>query len=105
MVASLKSLVVRLYHLPHAAALERLTHLKRLDIAGLVEHASAHIRINGHIEVAHQHLAGTRCRDRDRHELKIARAREASRTVPQANFTTHSLRHKGLLSARIVSSS
>src|SRR5215813_3337889 len=73
-VSNLKLLVLRLYHLPHAATIERLTHLKWLDIAGLVEHTAAHIRINGHIEVAHQYLAGTRCGDRDSREFKVALA-------------------------------
>ena len=66
---------LRLYHLSHTAAIERLIHLKWLDIAGLVEHTSAHIGINGHIEVAHQHLAGTRYGGRDSREFKVTLAR------------------------------
>jgi hypothetical protein len=81
MVSNLKLPRLRLYHLPHAAPIERLTHLKRLDITRLVEHTSAHIRVNGHIEVAHQNLAGTRGRNRDSCEFKVTRARQANGTI------------------------
>src|SRR5713101_6874487 len=96
-VSHLQLLVLRLYDLPHAATIERLAHLKRLDITGLVEHTSAHIRVNGHIEVAHQHLAGTRCGDRNSREFEVALARQANGTVLQTNFTTYSLSHGELL--------
>src|SRR5262249_51805048 len=101
-VPNLKVLVLRLHHLPHAATIERLTHLKWLDIARLVEHPSTHIRVNGHIEVAHQHLTSARCGDRDSREFKVAFVRQANRTVLQTNFTTYGLSHGGLLPGLIA---
>jgi hypothetical protein len=102
MVPSLELLVLRLYHLPHAATIERLTYLKWLDIAGLVKHTSAHIWVNRHIEVAHKYLASTGGRDWNSREFKIARTREADGTALQPNFTAQRLRHKHFLSARLV---
>ena len=45
------------HHFTHGAALQRLANLERRDIAGPVIHAAAHIGVNAHEQVLHQHFA------------------------------------------------
>jgi hypothetical protein len=96
MVPDLKLPTLRLDDLPHTATIERLAHLKGLDIAGLLEHTPAHIWVDRHIEVAHQHLASARGGPRDSRDFEVALAREANGAALQTNFTTHSFRHENL---------
>src|SRR5437879_3914767 len=56
-VASLNSRSARLDHFTDRAAFECLADLKGGHVRLDVVHAAAHVRIDRHVEVAHQHLA------------------------------------------------
>ena len=58
-------------HLSDRAAVERLADLKRRDVGRTVRHAPAHVRIDRHPQVAHEHLAGPGLGNRGLHELEV----------------------------------
>ena len=68
-------------------ALQHRTDLERRYIAGPIIHAAAHIGINRHETVAHQHFAGAGAADIDRGEFEIRRVGGAGGAGFEADFT------------------
>ena len=64
--------VLALDHLPHRAALEHLAHGLRGGITLGVVHTTAHVRVQAHVMVAHQHFVGLEWCGLRRHQFEIA---------------------------------
>ena len=75
--------------LADGGAFERLADLKRRDVRPDVVHAAAHVRVDGHVEVADEHLAVGRRRRLDPDEREVVGGRPAPGTRRERDHGGH----------------
>ena len=63
--------------------------LKRRNVALAIDHAPTHVRIDRHVDVAHENLARTRLRDRDLGQFEITLGRHSSGSSLETNLPAH----------------